>query len=330
VKATVNGKILRTWPRLAAMGVLLGAVLALRLVLGTTGFSLQLDLVTERFWRLLPAVIIGVALAGSGVSLQALLRNPLAEPFILGLSTGAAAGVMAQKALAYYLQIELSFSGAGALVGAIASMAVVLLLSRRQGVIDPLGLLLTGIVLATIGGALVMAFNAVSPSGLRNDLAVWMMGYLGLWSGGWTITIVGGVTAASLGVLLWQAPAMDVATLSEAEARSIGVNLAQLRLLLFLVAAVSSAGTVVLAGPIAFVGLIAPHLTRLLVGPRHQSVLIGAALMGPALVVAADVGAAALNWICGIGTLPIGVLTALLGGPVFLWLLRPQLGRAMS
>jgi iron complex transport system permease protein len=290
-------------------------------------WPMGLRILQTRVHRLLLAGVVGVALALSGVALQALLRNPLAEPYILGLSTGAAAGMMGQRLLLYYLGLQFGASHTGALVGAAATMVIVFLAGRRRGVIDPLGLLLTGVVLSTINGALIMMFNyLIGPGGIRDDLTRWMMGFLNEGAAMSSVATVAGLTALGGGVLLAAARAMDVASLSDAEAISLGVRLQRLRAVQFCVASVLAAGAVVLAGPIAFVGLICPHLGRLLVGPRHGPLLISSALLGAALIIAGDTISALLHVQLGIGRMPIGVFTAMLGGPAFLWMLRPHLG----
>ncbi len=319
---------------LAMLGLvlLLLAVALVRLHVGSTGIGWPSgahahDILSIRLTRLALAGVAGIALAVSGVALQALLRNPLAEPYILGLSTGAGAGMMAQGMAMFYLGLPLGSYRMGALLGAMVSMMIVFLAGRRRGVIDPVGLLLTGVVLSTINGALIMLFNyMVGPGGIEDDLARWMMGYLQPVTSG-TFIAISALTAAGLIVLLTQARAMDIATLSESEARSLGVNVAWLRTLLFLIASVLAAGAVLLAGPIAFVGLICPHVARLLLGPRHGPLLIGSALAGATLIIGADVASELIDLQWHIGMMPIGIFTAMLGGPVFLWMLRPQLGR---
>ena len=279
--------------------------------------------------RVVIAITVGIALATGGVSLQALLRNPLAEPFILGLSSGAAVGVMVQMALAFEFQQHQGPAHEGALVGAMVSMAIVYVAGRRHGVIDPLGLLLVGVVIATINGALVMAIRAVyAPPGQRNDVARWMMGFLNENVGSSSVLLISLLTLMGLAVLWRFGPAMDVAGFSDTEATSLGVHLPLLRKLLFVVATVLAAGAVVLAGPVAFVGLIAPHMARLLVGPSHRNLLLCAALIGAVLIVMADVAAVVCDR--GWGLLPIGIFTSLLGGPLFLWMLRPHLGRGLD
>ncbi len=312
------------WPQ----GNLLGAMWR-AFVPGWTDDQTRFDLLLDiRLSRLVLAVLVGWALATSGVALQSLLRNPLAEPFILGLSSGAAVGVMVQTLAGHYLQRPFGPMHAGALIGACLSMGVVYTASRRRGMIDPLGLLLIGVVLSTVNGAIIVLLNyAPGSAGLRDDIARWMIGYLNeSVTNTATIPMTATLIAGGFAWLVYQAPAMDVATFSDTEAISLGVNLKRLRFSLFLVAGVLAAAGVVLAGPIAFVGLICPHVTRLLLGPSHRTLLLGAAMAGATLMVFADTASVMLDF--GQGRLPLGIFTAVLGGPVFIAMLRPQLGRA--
>jgi iron complex transport system permease protein len=276
--------------------------------------------------------LVGATLAVSGVALQALLRNPLAEPFVLGLSSGAGVGVMAEMLLAYYLGWRVGGYETGAVLGAAATMAVVFTAGRRRGVLDPLGLLLVGVVLGTINGAIMMVLQYVYGAGtLRPDLTRWMMGYLN----DQNITTatqgaVAALTLAGLAAAWWLGPAMDVATFSDSEAESLGVHLGRVRALLFVIASVLTAGSVTLAGPIAFVGLVCPHLVRLMLGPGHRNLLLGAAMTGAGLILLADAASAVLDRYFRVGTMPIGIFTAILGGPAFLWMLRPHLGRGVE
>lgn len=304
----------------------------LRLIIGETiGWPTgeNADAILEiRAMRMAMAVLTGAALALGGVALQALLRNPLAEPFILGLSSGAGVGVMIQMLLAYTLGMVMGPTHIGALIGAAASMAIVYVAGRRHGIIDPLGLLLVGVVLGTVNGALIMGTNyVVGSAGLRDDIARWMMGFLNETISGPSVIAVAVVVALSFAALLYHSRSMDAASFSDAEAHSVGVNLKQLRGLLFLIASALAAGAVVLAGPLGFVGLIAPHVARLLLGPGHRNLLIASAMLGASLVLAADAMSVLLDLTLNWGRLPIGIFTSLIGGPVFILMLRPHLGR---
>lgn len=324
-------------PALCVMAGVMLAVVGARLFIGPTGVGWPGGehaghVIEDRVMRMLIGLIVGIALSVSGVSLQTLLRNPLAEPYILGLSTGAGAGIMVQSYLYYLVKDEVAVgtNAGGAVMGAAVVMLIVFLAGRRRGVIDPLGLLLTGVVLSTICGALILMMNyLVGPGGIRDDISRWMMGNLRVPGESQEALVwgVGLVTLCGLGVLVVSSRAMDVATTSDAEAVSLGVNLPRLRGLLFAVSSLLAAGAVVLAGPIAFVGLICPHIARLVLGPRHGPLLIGSAVLGAALVILADTTSALLNLWLGIGLMPIGIFTAIVGGPAFLWMLRPQLGR---
>lgn len=283
-----------------------------------------------RLYRVVLAILVGWSLATSGVALQSLLRNPLAEPYILGLSSGAAVGVMAEMLASYYLGRPLGAYHLGAMVGASVSMLIVYGVGQRRGVIDPLGLLLAGVVLSTINGAIIVLMNYLPGStGLREDLARWMMGYLNeSLMNSPAVMIMITIVVSGFASLLYLSPAMDVASFSDTEANSLGVSLGRLRVILLVVSAVLAAGAVVLAGPIAFVGLICPHAVRLLLGPAHRPLLIGSAMTGAALILWADIATVWLDF--GQGRLPLGVFTAVLGGPIFVWMLRPQLGRGMD
>ena len=320
------------WAAVAGAGVL-------RLAVGSEGPGWPSGevgwlIVELRAQRLLVGATAGVALAAAGVALQALLRNELAEPFILGLSTGAATGMVGQRLVVAAIGgsgVLWWGDGLGAALGAGISMAVVYAAGRRRGVVDPLGLLLAGVVLSTINGAIIMLAVHLFPGLLQVELSQWMMGYLAVGSVGngvWLAVTL--ATGGGVAWLVWRSPSMDVATLSEREAASLGVAVGRLRGELFVVATLLAAGAVVLAGPVAFVGLICPHIARWRVGPGHRPTLIGSAGLGAALVWLADAAGAGVAWAGGVGVVPIGVFTAVVGGVGFLWMLRPQLGRGLG
>ncbi|WP_428386342.1 FecCD family ABC transporter permease [Mucisphaera sp.] len=311
------------------LGVLLLAA-AGRLFVGSASLGLPAlpEILSARLDLLFVGLVVGAALALSGVGLQVLLRNPLAEPYVLGLASGAALGVLVQGLVETRWGLPLGPRALAAALGAAAAMGVVMLAGRRRGMLDPLTLLLVGVVVSTLCGALLMLLNHLAgPGPVRDDLARWVMGYLDPWVARSTVGLLG-LLVFGIGVRLWwQAARLDIATLSEAEARSLGIGLRRLRVELFLSAAVLSGLAVTLAGPIAFVGLVAPHVARLLVGYGHAGLVPAAAILGASLVLLADTLSAGLAWLGlsfghGMGTLPIGIFTALIGGPVFIWLLR--------
>jgi iron complex transport system permease protein len=319
------------------IGLALFAAVLGRLMVSSTSFGWPVDdpggiLIQLRLDRLIMAATVGVALAISGVALQALLRNPLAEPFILGLSTGAGLGILVQGYIAVQLGLAATTGSIGALVGTAATLGIVFLASRRNGVLDRLGLLLVGVVLATINGALIMLLNYLAgPGALRDNLMNWMMGLLQPRQLGWQDGLAAAVCGLGLLLLLWQGRAMDIATLDDDEASALGIHTNRLKTLLLVTASVLTATAVLIAGPIAFIGLIAPHVARLLLGPTHRPLLIGSAMIGATLLIFADVASDAVAATYeSVGLIPIGIFTAVLGGPVFLWMLRPQLGRGIE
>lgn len=328
------------WYWIGLMALLLAGMYVLRLFLGSSGIGWPEGEFADHFLQLrslrgTEAICVGAALAAGGVALQVLLRNPLAEPYILGLSSGAAVGVMVQLMLGYQLGIAIESTAlanhAGALIGSLVSLVIVYLIGQRKGIIDPLGLLLVGVILSSINASIIMLINYLpGPAGLREDLSRWMMGYLheSLPSSTvWWICLITGIGIA----VLWKLSGdMDAATFPSEEAHSMGVRLKRLRVILFIISGVLASGAVVLAGPVAFVGLVCPHVARLLVGPSHVRVIPASILCGAILILVADCFSTWIDILTNRGRLPIGIFTAVIGGISFLWLLRPQLGRNSS
>lgn len=313
---------------LAVLALLLAAAVVLRLAVGRDGqggVRLALEFLDERWPRALAAAMVGASLALAGTYLQTLLRNPLASPDILGLASGSGLGVMIAAYVAFRAGAGLAASesiglgtGGAAILGALGAMGLVYALSQRRGLLDPVTLVLVGVAVSILASAGTMLVRHLLPD--QGQAAGRLL--LGcvrdatqreLW-------IVGAVTLAGLAVGLASSRAMDAASLSEDEARSVGVALGPLRGALFVASGVLTAGSVLLAGPVGFVGLIAPHVVRMLAGPRHAWLVPGAALAGAAMVVLCDALVRAID--LGTGQLPIGVLTSLVGGPVLIALLR--------
>ncbi len=276
-----------------------------------------------RYNAIIIGCVVGAALATSGVLLQALLRNPLASPFILGLSSGAGLGVMSAMYIGYATGATFLQGGSNAmpaLVGAVVVLGIVYALGRQRGMLDPLSLVLIGVVVSAVCGALIMFLQRLVPGGLRGDLAVWMMGNIPQGISRPRLIFAAGLAIFGVFVATGMGRSMDAATLGDDEARSVGLSLAPVRAGMFLLAGALAATTVAVAGPIAFVGLIAPHAARIVVGHRHTLLVPSSALAGAALIIFADAASQALD--IGAGRMPVGVFTALIGGPAFIWLLK--------
>lgn len=304
------------------------AILAavLRLMVGGTSFGWpqESSIFDLRAQRAVCGLIVGAALAVSGVKLQCLLRNPLASPDLLGLASGAGLGVILAIYIGYRASGHITPAGMGAipaLAGSLGALGLVFLLSQRRGLIDPVSLVLIGIVVSIMCAAASMFVEQLLPD-QGAAARRWLLGALRDDARSRQLWIAGCVTALAIGVGVWLGPAMDAASLEEDEARSVGVRLGMLRGVLFVSAGVLAAASVTLAGPIGFVGLVCPHLVRLGAGPAHRPLIVGAALAGAALVIGSDTIVKAFS--LGSGRLPINVITSLLGGPCLILMLRRQ------
>lgn len=318
----------RPWTTVFAALALLALVAVLRLLVGPDGLgdwpqsSAELDL---RLLRVSAGATVGAALAISGVLLQSLLRNPLASPAVLGLTSGASLGVMISIYIGFLATgavVQYEPPAYSALLGALATLGLVYTIAQRRGMIDPVTLILVGVIISLIAGALTMLITHLLPAGGLAASVQWTLGSLDdnvRWP---RLALVALVTLIGLGISVWLGPAMDAASLSDDEARAVGVRLSALRVTLFVLAGALTSGTVLLAGPIAFVGLVIPHLVRALGGPSHRTLALASALSGGALIVLADMLVRIID--LGSGRIPIGVLTALVGGPVFLVILLRQ------
>lgn len=312
---------------LGLLGTLLAVVVALRLAVGGEGLGwpADSDIAALRARRVAIGSVVGGALALAGVLLQSLLRNPLASPDLLGLASGAGLGVTLSFAAGYWSGtglVAIAGTNGPALAGSMAALAVVYLLAQRRGLVDPVPLILLGVIVSIIASAATLLVQSLLPGGAAT-LGRWLMGALRDEVSTAQLAAAWAVAAGAIALSLRLAPAMDAAALDDDEALSLGVRLGRLRLSLLLMAGVLTAATVVLAGPIGFVGLVCPHAVRLLAGPAHRPLLVGSVLAGAALVVGADAVVKVVE--TPTGRLPIGVLTTLIGGPVFILLLRAEM-----
>jgi iron complex transport system permease protein len=281
--------------------------------------SLSSTLLDLRLGRASAAFVTGAGLALAGVMMQALLRNPLADPYVLGISSGAAVGAL----FALLIGAALWVIDMAALAGAIAVSLMLYFLARRelggrsQGVaVDSGSLLLTGVILASACMALVTLMLSLAPDSRLRGMVFWMIGDL---SGvEWRVLpwlVLGGVLLFALRL----ARSLNVMALHAEAAATLGVNVGLLRRSLFICSGLLTASAVTTAGSIGFVGLIVPHACRYAFGPDHRLLLPAATLAGGAFLVLADTLA---RTIIAPQQLPVGVLTALIGAPVFLFQLH--------
>ena len=282
--------------------------------------GMSATLLDLRLGRAFSAFATGAGLALAGVMMQALLRNPLADPYVLGISSGAAVGALgALLAGAALWLVDL-----GAMLGAIAISLLLFVLARRdlggkgraQVAGDSGTLLLTGVILASACMALVTLMLSIAPESRLRGMVFWMIGDL---AGAQWRLLPWVVLGAALLFALRQARAMNVMALHADGAAALGVDAGRLRRQLFVFSAVLTASAVSTAGSIGFVGLIVPHACRYAFGPDHRVLLPAAALAGGAFLVLADTLA---RTVLAPQQLPVGVLTSLIGVPVFLFQLH--------
>ncbi len=296
----------------------------LRLAIGIPSF----EVLHLRGLAIVSAAVVGAALGLSGLALQSLLRNPLASPFVLGISSGAGFGVACVLLLGHVATGASSMffgEAVGAVVGAACTLGIVARLGRASDGHDPTALVLAGVILGSMFSAGTVLLEHLVPHGIRGDLLSWMAGRLPEIPDRAQLATLAAVTLIAWVLLARASAALDVSMLSDDEARSSGVALRALRSKLFWIGGVLAGVAVAYAGPIGFVGLVGPHIARRLLGPHHALLIPGSALAGAALLVSADAVRQVLD--LGSGRLPVGVLTALAGGPAFLWLLRRGVGR---
>ncbi|WP_280346574.1 FecCD family ABC transporter permease [Nocardia neocaledoniensis] len=269
--------------------------------------------------RVLLGALVGAALALSGAVLQTIVRNVLADPHILGVTSGASTGAAVYLLFGVTAATTATALAASAFVGALCATALLFVISRINGQLTSLRLLLGGVTIGYIFSAATsfLIFASDRPEGARTVL-FWLLGSLGsaAWSSVGTTVLV--VTAA-LAALLLMAPRLDALAAGDDTARTLGVAPNGVRLAALVVVALAVGAVVAVAGAIGFVGLIVPHVARLCVGGTHRQVLVVSALIGALFLVVADVVA---RTVFAPRELPIGIVTAAVGAPLLLVLIR--------
>ncbi|MEV7952592.1 iron ABC transporter permease [Streptomyces sp. NPDC088141] len=307
---------------LGAYSIPLGDVLAsVQHRLGLGGAAL--DRVGEsvlwnvRLPRVVLALLVGASLGCAGALMQGVFGNPLAEPGVIGISSGAAVGAVASIALG------LNFLGnwtitVCAFAAGLATVLLVYTLSRSGGRTEVATLILTGIAVNAFAGALIGLFVFFADNAQISQITFWQLGSLA--QATWP-KVLAVLPCAALGLLVapLHSRRLDLLALGERPARHLGVDVERLRIVLVLVVALLTAAAVAVAGIISFVGLLVPHLLRMANGPGHRFLVPGSALGGALVLVAGDLAA---RTVAAPAELLLGVLTALFGSPFFFWLLR--------
>lgn len=277
--------------------------------------------------RVLLAFMVGGSLAAVGASLQALLRNPLADPYVIGISSGAALGA----AVAILFGVGLSVFGLSVLpfcafLGALISLFIVYRIAVSYRSFSIHTLLLGGVVLNAIFSALILFLTSLADPYKASGMYAWLMGSL-TGPDFQTVIVLAVYLVLGVGVLVSQARSLNLLTLGEEAARSLGVEVERVKRVIFAASALLTGSVVAFSGLIGFVGLIVPHAVRLVFGADHRLLLIASGIVGGTFLMVADTVARTL---LSPTEIPVGVVTALVGGPVFLYLLVQQRRRIVS
>ncbi len=293
----------------------------IRALFGSPGVSdsQRAIIMQVRLPRTLMAAIIGAGLSLAGAAFQGLFRNPLAEPYVLGVSSGASFGAV----LAMVVGIQIRVLGVGAVpvmafAGALITTFVVYNLARWNGEVDVTTMLLAGIAVSAMFSALISLLLTFARERVIGSAVFWMMG--GLSGANWArlYLIAGPFLLGSL-CLWWMAHPLNAFLLGEEEAHNLGVNISVLKKTVLVIASLLTASAVAASGAIGFVGLMVPHAVRAFVGPDHRRLFPGVAVAGAGFLILADTAA---RTVLAPMELQVGILTAMLGGPFFIYILQ--------
>ncbi len=272
----------------------------------------------SRLPRVLLGVLVGFALSSGGVAFQSHLRNPLADPSILGVSGGAALG----SVLAIALQLPFTWTSTLAFFFSLGSLLLIYWIAQTKGRLPVPTLLLTGVIFNAFSFALIMFFNSLVSFEQAHRIWYLMVGSLEAESYG-KIATVAAFILAGVAILLFQSGKMNLLAMGDESAQYLGVNVERLRKIIFFAASLMIGATVSLSGLIGFVGLFIPHMVRLILGSDHRLLLPASALLGGTFLVLADwAGRSLLAGYDYQTQLPVGVMPALVGGPFFVFLVK--------
>lgn len=277
---------------------------------------------TFRLPRILVAFLVGAALATAGTIMQGITRNPLADPYLLGVSGGA--GLVAVALIVWLDDVPMSVLPFAAFVGGLIEAFVIYFFAWRRGSSTPIRLILIGIGLSSLVGSLTSVMLLFGNIDDVQQAYVWLTG--SVYGSNWEhVQALGAWLLLFLPLTFVLARALNLLNLGDDTAKGLGMRVERGRALLLLISVALTAAAVAVAGTIGFVGLVAPHISRRLVGPSHEGLLPISALFGGALVVTADLIG---RWIVAPSELPVGIVTALIGAPYFAFLLIQSRSRA--
>ena len=279
-----------------------------------------------RLPRILLAIVVGASLSVAGASFQALLRNPLADPYVLGVSSGAAVGAILALMLENQLSLSPEFAGLitpfGAFLGAAITISGVYLLGHREGQIDSNTLLLGGVITMSFLQAIITFLMSTLAGGNLRGASFWLMGSLSTLPPRSLLYLVGIGSLVAAGAIYTTASDLNLLLAGEREAMHLGVDVPRVRVVVYVAASILTAFAVSVSGSIGYVGLLAPHAMRLLFGSDHRMLLPTSAFGGAIAVVIADTIA---RTIVAPSEISVGAVTALVGAPFFIYLLRRRL-----
>lgn len=278
-----------------------------------------------RLSRTALGILVGLSLGSAGAALQGLLRNPLAEPYVIGVSAGAALGAVAVVCLGWEYALGGLSMPAGAFVAAVLTLGVVYTMARRGGRMRPESFLLAGAALGAFSWAAMTVALSINGQALQS-IIFWMLGSLKLRDEG--LVPLALVAAVAWPALVLRGQAVNLLSLGEEQARGLGVSVERTRGLLIALAALLTAASVAVSGVIAFVGLVVPHILRRLIGPDHRILLPASGLAGACFLLLADTGARVIPNLSPLEEIPVGAVTALIGAPFFLLVLRREMNAA--
>jgi iron complex transport system permease protein len=275
-----------------------------------------------RFPRVAMAVLVGASLGCAGAAMQGTFSNPLAEPGTVGVSSGAVLGAVAQIVFGFALFGALSLPVA-AFVGGLLTVLLVYWSARSDGRTEVVTLILTGIAVNAFAGAVIGLLTFFSDDAELRSIVFWTLGSMAqaTWQ---KVAIITPFALVGLVAACASAGRLDLLALGERPARHLGVDVERLRMVMLTIVAVLTAAAVAVSGQILFVGLVIPHLVRMVAGPAHRLLLPASALLGATTLVLADLVA---RTIAAPAEVPLGVLTALIGAPFFFWQLRRNRAR---